>query len=133
MDRTVEQMIEDAGWFKGSREDWARLTHEQREDIAFAGCGCAVAYPTWEGPVDCVHPGCQIRRGEKQPIYLTDCILRGEMDNGWLRFDKATKAGRIRLARLVRAIRRKARETGIYDPWKMEGGWQVMVGSAINV
>jgi hypothetical protein len=132
-DKTTDERIRDAGWFKGSERQWQALTHEQRQDLAFAGCGCEAAYATWEGPVDCVHPGCQIRRGEKPKIHLTNCILKGEMYNGWLRFDKETTEGRLHLARLIRGIRRNAVKTGIYDPWKMEGGWQAMVASAITV
>ena len=128
---TTDQRIERAGWFKGSERDWQALSHEERQDIAFAGCGCEAAYATWEGPVNCVHIGCQIRRGEKAPLIMTNRTLKAEMCNGWLRFGKETRAGRIRLARLISAIRSKAQETGMYDPWQLPGGWQGMVGSAV--
>jgi hypothetical protein len=129
---TTNERIRRAGWFDGTERQWQELTTEQREEIAFKGCGCLSAYPTWETPVNCVHPRCQIRRGEKPAIYLTNCILRSEMERGWLRFHKDSKDGRKHLAQLVRSIRRKAIETGIYDPWEIPGGWQSMVATGIH-
>ena len=128
---TTDDRIRLAGWFSGGEREWQALSHEEREDLAFAGCGCAVAYPTWAGPVDCVHTCCQIRRGEKPPIALTNAILRGEMDRGWLRFGKESRDGRRRLAALIRAIRSKCRETQVYDPWKLPGGWQAIVAIGV--
>jgi hypothetical protein len=129
---TTDDRIRQAGWFPGTERDWQALSHDQRQDLAFAGCGCEVAYPTWEGPVDCVHAGCQVRRGEIPSIAVTNRILRYEMASGWLRFGLESTAGRRDLARLIRAIRRRAIATGVYDPWKLEGGWQGMVGAAIS-
>lgn len=128
---TTDDRIRQAGWFPGTERDWQALDHETRKDLAFAGCGCEVAYATWSGPVDCVHTGCQIRRGEIKPLIMTNRILRYEIERGWLRFGKESTEGRRNLGRLVRAIRRQALATGVYDPWKMPGGWQALVGTAL--
>lgn len=129
---STNDRIKAAGWFKGSERQWGDLTHESRKDLAFAGCGCEAAYPTWPGPVDCVHVGCQIRRGEKKPLIMTNRILRYEMESGWLRFSKDSGEGRTHLGRLVRAIRNRALETGIYDPWDLPGGWQAIVATGVH-
>lgn len=130
-DDSIDARIRRAGWFKGTEKQWQALSHEDRKDIAFKGCGCEVAYPTWQGPVDCVHIGCQIRRGEKQPIIETNRRLQNEIERGWLRFAKESTEGRVNLAKLVRAIRKRAIETGVYNPWDMEGGWQAMVSLGV--
>jgi hypothetical protein len=129
---STNDRIRRAGWFDGDERSWQALPMAEREDIAFHATGCAVAYPTWEGPVDCVHTGCQIRRGEIPAIALTNRILRSEAQSGWLRFLPDSRDGRIKLARIYRAIRSQAIETGIYDPWKIPGAWQVMVSSAVQ-
>ena len=128
---TINEMISKAGWFKGSEKAWDRLDSQTKKDLSFKHTGCEAAYPTWE-KCDCVHTGCRIRRGEIPPIVLTNGILKYELSNGWLRFNKDSKEARDHLARLIRAIRRKAQETGIYDPWKIPGGWQSMVATAIS-
>jgi hypothetical protein len=109
-------------WFPGSEEEWKRLPMAERSRLAFASTGCQVAYPTWTAPVGCVHPRCQIARGEKPRIYLTNLILRAEAEYGWLRFNDRKKN-----AAIFRAARATARRTGIYDPWQMPGGWQMLV------
>lgn len=129
---TTEERIREAGWFKGTEKQWQALSMPEREEIAFKGCGCLVAYPTWTGPVECVHPKCQIRRGEKQPITLTNGILKYEMESGWLRFAKETTEGRQRLGKICRAVRKHAMKTGVYNPWDMPGGWQIIVGAAVD-
>lgn len=131
-DKTINEMIRDAGWFDGSERDWQAIPFEEREKIAFKACGCLGAYPTWQAPVNCRHIDCRVRRGEKQPIIITNQTMKAELRSGWLRFSKETKDGRVRVARLIRAIRRKAIETGIYDPWKIPGGWAGMVHCGIE-
>lgn len=128
---TVDDRIRKAGWFKGTDRDWQSLDIPTRESLAFAGCGCAVAYPTWEGPVDCVHSGCQVLRGEIHPLIVTNRILKYETQSGWLRFGKESTEGRIRTARLIRSIRNAALASGIYDPWKIPGAWGGIVGVAL--
>ena len=128
-EQTLNNRIQVNGWFDGTMTDWERLPMGEREEIAFKATGCAVAYPTWEAPCNCFHTSCRVRRGELPPIAITNSVLRSELDNGYLRFAKQSKAGRAHLARLILAIRRRARETGVYDPWDMKGGWQDMVGS----
>jgi hypothetical protein len=130
--QTIDGMIREAGWFKGTQQSWRDLTEQEREDRSFQATGCEVAYPTWKAPVDCLHISCQIRRGEKAPIMLTNRILRSELESGYLRFGKESTEGRIRLGRICRAIRRAAITTGIYDPWKLPGGWQTLVVAAIT-
>lgn len=125
---TINEMIADSGWFKGTEKDWKQLPLAEREELAFAATGCMVAYATWEAPVNCSHIGCRIRRGELPKIALTNSTLRGEYSNGWLRFIE----DRAKVARIFRAIRKAARETGIYDPWKLPNGWQTMVFSGIE-
>jgi hypothetical protein len=109
-------------WFAGSEQDWLSLSQKEKEDIAFAATGCEAAYPTWEPPVDCVHIRCRIRRGELPKIALTNAVLRAEAESGWLH-----RASRERKYQVFRTIRKLAMETGIYDPWKLPGGWQLFV------
>jgi hypothetical protein len=71
---TLDERIEHAGWFPGSDADWRALPIEQRDELAFKATGCAVAYATWEAPVDCMHVTCQIRRGEKPQIALVQVL-----------------------------------------------------------
>jgi hypothetical protein len=125
---TIAELIVDAGWWLGTEAEWRALPLEQREEIAFIRTGCRIAYPTWERPVDCVHTECQIRRGELPKIALTNRILLSEASTGWLRFMREENRGR--LAKVFRAYRKAARETGVYDPWKI--GWQLMVYSAVQ-
>jgi hypothetical protein len=125
---TIAERIQLAGWWKGTEREWQALTMPEREAIAFAATGCRVAYPTWEAPVDCCHVECRIARGEQPKIALTNAVLRGEAESGWLRFTK--QEDRKRLAKIFRAYRKAARETGVYDPWKI--GWQGMVFPAIT-
>lgn len=126
---SVNQRIREAGWFRGTERDWQELSQEERERLSFEATGCEVAYPTWpvNGNSECRHLGCRIRRGELPKIALTNGVLRAEYDSGWLRFLPREQA-----ARVFRSIRKRAMATGIYDPWKMEGGWQVMVHAGIS-
>jgi len=55
---------------------------------------------------DCFHVECRIRRGELPKIALTNCVLRGEAESGWLRFLK--KEDRSKLAAIFRAYRKAA-------------------------
>jgi hypothetical protein len=131
-DMSIDELIADAGWFDGGDREWRALPLAERDALAFKATGCAVAYATWPAPVDCVHTGCLILRGTLPSIALTNHILRSEAQSGYLRFiPQSTRDGRLRLARIYRAIRAQARATGVYDPWKMNGGWQVMVGAGI--
>lgn len=125
---SIAELVIDSGWWLDTEAAWKRLPMEQREQIAFIRTGCAVAYPTWERPVDCCHTECRILRGELPKIALTNVILRNEASSGWLRFLKTEN--RKRLAAIFRVYRKAARETGIYDPWKI--GWQGMVLPAVT-
>ena len=131
MDLTINEKIGKAGWYPGNQAMWDALPWEDRENLSFAATGCEVAYPTWAVPVNCVHTGCRIRRGEIPLIVLTNSILLSEIHSGWLRFHAKDKHGRIRLARLCFAVRNAARQTGIYDPWRLPGGWQAIVFTGI--
>ena len=124
---TIAELIADSGWWLDTEVAWQALPMEQREQIAFERTGCAVAYPTWERPVDCLHTRCQILRGELPKIALTNRVLRAEAESGWLRFIK--QEDRKRLAAIFLAYRKAARESGIYDPWKLS--WQGMVLPAV--
>lgn len=123
---TIPERIVRAGWWKGTLESFYDLPTKEREKIAFEATGCEVAAPTWEAPVDCCHVGCQIRRGEKHPVYATNCILRGEAYRGWLRF-----ADRTAKAKTFRAVRKACKATGIFDPWELPGGWQALVYTGV--
>jgi hypothetical protein len=129
MDRLIEERIREAGWWKEPEAAWRALPLAERERIAFGATGCLIAYPTWPAPVDCAHPGCQVKRGELPRIALMNLVLRHEARTGWWRDFRTTSAGRQRLARMFRAYRRKARETGIYDPWKIS--WEGIVFPAV--
>ena len=122
---TLDDRIKAAGWFPGTEREWRALDSGDRAMVAFHGCGCAVAFPTWEKPVDCVHTGCLILRGELPKIAQTNYMLRAEAESGWLRWTP-----RQGLARLFKDYRRAARETGEYDIWKLS--WQGLVGAAIG-
>ncbi len=132
-DKTINEKIQEAGWFDGNQTMWEKLSWEERQDAAFTETGCEVAYPTWLAPVNCLHVGCRIRRGEIPPIVETNHVLLAEMHNGWLRFHTKDRHGRARLARLCLAFRKRARETGIYDPWEIPGGWPAIVFTGISV
>lgn len=120
-------------WYPGSEREWRALPHQEQEDLAFYSTGCLYAYPTW-GRTHCVHVTCQIRRGELPRIAHTNVILRGEAKHGYLRFLRDGDARqRQSLAQIYRWFRRQARTSGIYDPWKVEGGWQIMVSAALSV
>jgi hypothetical protein len=126
-DEYLDRLIREAGWYPGTMADWNRLSMDERRELAFAGTGCEVAVATWEAPVDCVHVECQIRRGERPAIALTNATLRSEMARGYLRFgSRKSRAARCRI------IRSEAHATGIYDPWKMANGWQVMVSAIFD-
>lgn len=109
-------------WFEGSEQEWKALPVAEREQRSLAATGCLLAWPSWEGPVECVHVGCQIARGELPKIARVNAQLRGEAESGWLRF----VTDRKRLAAIFRAHRRVARETGAYDIWSKEA-WALTV------
>jgi hypothetical protein len=121
---SIAEMIVDAGLWLDGEPAWRALSLTRREQIAFERTACKFAYPTWETPVNCAHLDCRIARGELPKIAKTNSILRAEMGSGWLRFIE----DRQRLARIVRAYRKAAHETGVYDPWDI--GWQDMVFAA---
>jgi len=123
------RLINKGGWWKGTEKEWYALPTEEREALALKATGCLYAFPSWPSwkPVKCVHIRCQIQRGEKQLIDLTEGILAGERDQGYLRFLEENEYQKIRTVML-----KAAEETGIYDPWKIPGGWQVFLMSAIN-
>lgn len=72
-------------WFKGSETEWKRLPIAERDALSFKHTGCAVAYPTWAAPVDCVHLGCRVLRGELPRVAYYNGAFQGERSN-WLRF-----------------------------------------------
>lgn len=125
---TTNERIADAGWFHGTDADWKAIPIAERDELSFAATGCCVAYATWPAPVDCSHLKCRIRRGELPKIAETNATLRSEYYNGWLRFIEDRK----RVAAIFRAVRKAAKETKIYDPWKLPGGWQVMVYAGVQ-
>ncbi len=124
--RTIPELSYTGYWgFPGSENQWRELSAEQREQWSFAHTGCLVAFPSWEPPVNCLHTSCRIARHELPAIAETNSILRGEKYDGWLRFtDRPT------LAKIFRAYRKAARETGIYDPWKLD--YRLMVSAAVG-
>ncbi len=124
--KSINEMIKDAGWFPGTQDDWDSLPYAEMRERAFSATGCLLAYPTWKGTVDCLHVDCRIRRGELSPIEKTSSILEAERHNGWLRFLPEDAYRAIKERFLCRAL-----EMGIYDPWEIPGGWQVMVAAAI--
>ena len=73
------------------------------------------------------HIECKIRRGELPRIAETNSWLRAESFSGWLRFHRESAEGRRKLAVIFRGVRQVCREKGIYNPWKLEGGWQIFV------
>jgi hypothetical protein len=123
---SAAEMIVDSGWWTEGEPGWQALPLTERERIALDRTGCKFAYPTWERPINCIHLKCQIARGELPKVAETNCVLRGEMRSGWLRFID----DRQKLARICRACRKAARETSIYDPWTI--GWQGMVFLAVK-
>jgi hypothetical protein len=125
---TIEAAIHEAGWWKGTSEQFRALPSEKRQEVAFKATGCLYAWATWAAPVECVHTSCQVRRGELPKIALVNRGLRAEIDNGWLRFHARTTSGRTRLAQLCRLIRKLARETGVYDVWGVAASLIVSVG-----
>ena len=127
---TIEERIERAGWFHGSERDWQSLPLAERDRLAFAATGCAVAYCTWQAPVNGCHIGCRVMRGEIPAICQMNHALLAEKGN-WLRGLTESKAGRKRLAAMFRAFRKQARATGVYDPWKI--GWQAIVYGGLEV
>lgn len=120
-----------SSWFDGVETEWLALPMSEREERAFAATGCVVAWPGWKHPVSCVHLSCRIRRGEKPPIALTNAMLRYEVHRNWLRFNLRSPEGRRRNAAICRALRKQARETGVYDIWK-GGGWSLLVRGAVS-
>jgi len=119
---TDDELVQRGGWWKGTAKEWHDLPLEERDELSFKHTGCLVAYPSWETPVECVHTKCQIRRGELPPIALTEAILAGERESGWLRWVSEERFEQIRKACL-----KVAEKTGEYDPWKLPGGWQALV------
>jgi hypothetical protein len=121
---SINELIRDSGWFPGTESDWKALSLGEREDIAFAATGCAVAYATWEKPVNCVHTGCMIRRGELPAIANLNRQMRAEASSGWWRFIE----DRHKLACIFRKYRKLARERGVYDLWKLGAVDVAMLG-----
>jgi len=113
-----------AGWWPGTEREWRALPIEERDRLSFAATGCAIAYPTWQAPVDCLHTRCLILRGVLPKIALTNRILRGEKSNWWRDVSRPT------LAKLFRHYRAQARLTGEYDPWRLS--WEGIVYSGVS-
>lgn len=117
-------------WYSGSKADWDSLSYDDHREVAFLHTGCEVAWPTWTAPVECVHAGCQVRRGEKPAIHLVNGSLRYEITTGWLRFvDRTDRDARESLAATLRGIRRVYFTTGETDIWKC---WPAIVGLGVN-
>jgi hypothetical protein len=116
-----------SSWYSGTEAEWNALPIDERDNLSFQATGCSVVYPTWDAPVDCCHLECRIRRHERPRIALTNAILRNEQRYAWLRF-----CSRDRAARIFRVVRKAVRQTGIYDPWKLPGGWMVFVQASLD-
>jgi len=114
-------------WFKGTEKEWDALSNKEQSKLSLKETGCLFARPTWQMPIDCSHLQCQVARGEKPQIALTEGILYGERECGWLRFLSEERYQQVKTALLKRA-----EELGIYDPWKLPGGWQVIVGAGLE-
>lgn len=123
---SIAELIADSGWWTEGESGWQALSLAERERIALERTGCKYAYPTWELPVNCIHLRCRIGRGELPKIAETNCLLRAEATSGWLRFID----DRQKLARIYRAYRRLARQSGVYDPWQLS--WAGLVFPAVN-
>ncbi len=123
---STAEMIVDSGWWTEGEPAWLALPLAERERVALERTGCKFAYPTWERPVNCVHLKCRIARGELPKIAETNCVLRSETQSGWLRFID----DRQKLARIYRAYRKLARQTGVYDPWNLS--WAGLVFPAVS-
>ena len=78
-----------------------------------------------DGFGDYRHNRCKVARGEAHLIVLVNGILKYEAEYGWLRF-----CSRSRKARVFRAIRKLARQTGVYDAWKV--AWPIFVAAAVS-
>jgi hypothetical protein len=126
---SIDELIADAGWFKGDERDWKALPLAERENLAFAATGCAVAYATWPSPVNCVHPWCRVRRGEIKPISILNSQMQYEALTGWWRdISQNTQSGRKKLAAIYRAYRKAAIERKVYDIWKLGGAQTALIG-----
>jgi len=123
---TMNDRIRAAGWFPGTESDWFALDEGDKQQLALIGCGCACAFPTWAGPVDCVHTGCQVARGELPRIAALNVGLRAEAESGWWR-----DLSREKLAVLFRAYRRAYHESGrlVTSHWRLS--WQGVVFNGI--
>lgn len=129
---TIDELIQDAGWFPGTERDWHALPLAERDELAFKATGCEVAYATWPAPVNCCHGECQVRRGERKPITLINAQMKYEAECGWWRFiGRTTPQGRRKLAILFRHFRREARKAQLWDIWKL--GWQGIVFSGLEI
>lgn len=120
------EQIKGAGWWKGTMQQWYDQTPSEREALSFVNTGCKIACCTWKGPVECLHSVCMIARGEKPPLYQTECVLNHER-SGWLRWLSEDDYQALRTEILAECAR-----TGVYDPWHLPGGWQMFVGAALK-
>ena len=111
-------------WAPRTMAEWERMSIKEREPIAFAAVGCLIAWCTWTGPVNCLHPQCRIARGEKSAIYETESRLAQERSYGYLRHLSETQ-----YQRLVQEFCKLAETTGEYDPWKLS--WQTIVSACL--
>ena len=123
---SIDELIADSGWFKGTERDWQRLSSEERQRLAFTATGCQIAWASWEAPVNCVHPWCQVARGERKPITVLNSQMQYERASGWWR-----NMDRAKLARVYRAFRKAAREQQVFDIWKL--GWQTVVFTGLEI
>lgn len=122
----TQRMINEAGWWKGSWQTFWQMPQGEREALAFQETGCEAAVPTWKqnSARDCVHLGCQVRRGKVSKVDACRRILQAERQRGWLQ-DVSDE----RFQQILDAMLPKVSQTGIWDPWEL--GWQLIVFSAI--
>ena len=112
-----------------SKSEWLTMTRDEQKAASLKALGCLHGLPSWERDnSECLHIDCRIARGEAPPIVMANSILLGEMKAGWLRSLRDGDAEcRAELAKIVWELRRRCRAEGQYDPWRVHGGWELIV------
>lgn len=115
-------------------EEWRELPLEDREAWGLKYRGCAYASPLWDDSSHCRHPRCRVLRQEAHPIVILNSYLFYELYDGYLKSWRRSQDPRKRqkLAQVLWYIRQQARQSGVYDPWKIPGVWQLFVSAALT-